>query len=517
MSRNGKNPGGDGFTEETQQGHKILFNGVRAPGSYTTDAEEMRRRFNVPAFDAEAFVPETGAALSGVYPDMLVHVESPSDGPSTVNSPKASLTLCEAPKGSGKSTAADQWAMYQMEVNDERVVRNGRQQTSEWRRLADWTTLWLPSGVELDGRWMEAVDRDDPEPEDLVRAVRYYDDVFDLVDQLQSHPKGTYNVVYPDPYFRGCEEALAMADTTVQQPEFTPKNEENPTPASHWWFGFVAARTFDGVRVDGDGERNWMTAYIDEFGMLAPESASGGEKGHWTYECVQIMADISKEARKAGLSIIGFAHHEEDANHHWLKEFDFWVELSNRERGNRTTKSEAPKPFRDIEQDQDLLSSRPRGYGLCYNESRFSEFQFSDLGYPHEMPEFQLRLGIPSSVTMTSNDGRMRLEDLQVARDEAGNPTFVEEYRAAGGSVHELRVRSPGSGAIDLTGAEPEVVEELSSPYDDGHWLASPVTKGDDAYDIVFERDDGKQLVAARIPRATGPAATAERKGVSGD
>jgi len=517
MSQKSQNIQKDGFTKQTKQGAQVLH-GTQPNEQWSDDAEEIRNRFDIPAFQPEAFVPREGAALSGVYPDFLIHVESAADGPSTVSSPGASLTLVEAPKGSGKSTVADQFATYQMEHNDERIVRNGRQKSSDWRRMRDWTTLWLPSGVEIDGRWMEAVDRGEPDPEALCRAVRYYDDVFDLVDQLQDHPKGTYNVVYPDPFFRKCTDALATADTAVEQPRFTPKNEPDPTPASHWWFGFLAARTFDGLRVDSDGERNWMTAHIDEFGMLAPESASGGETGHWTYECVRIMSDISKEMRSAGVSLVGYAHHEEDVHNNWLKEFDFWVELSNNERGNRTTKSEAPKPFRDIEQDTDLLSKRPTGFGLCYNENRFSEFRFSDLGYPHDTPEFQLRLGIPSSAAApTGDEGGMIVEDLQVATDDDGQPTLLEEYRAANGAVHELRVLAPGRGIVDISGDEPEVLEELTSPYDDGAFPDSPIQSTQNHYDIVFNPDSSRQIVAARIPRRTGPAATDQEEIVADD
>ncbi|RLM32564.1 MULTISPECIES: hypothetical protein [unclassified Haloarcula] len=500
----------DGFTEQTRQGAQVIH-GCDPPGDWNDDAEMIRTRFDIPAFDPEAFYPREGAALSGVYPDFLVHIESASDGPSTVSSPGASLTMVEAPKGSGKSTAADQFATYQMEHNDERIVRNGRQKSSDWRRMADWTTLWLPSGVDVDGRWMEAVDREDPDPEDLCRDVRYYSDVLELVERLQNHPKGTYNVVFPDPYFRKCEDALSTADATVEQPTFIPKNEPNPTPASHWWFGFLAARTFDGLRVDSNGERNWMTAHIDEFGMLAPESAPGGESGHWTHQCIQIMANIAKEMRSAGLSLVGYGHHEEDVHNHWLKEFDFWVELSNHDRGNRTTKTEAPKPFRDLEQDQDLLSKRPKGFGLCYTGSRFSEFQFSDLGYPHDTPEFQLRLGIPSSVDVsTSDDGGMVVEDLQVATDDEDQPTLLEEYRAAGGAVHELRVLAPGDGIIDISGDEPEVLEALSSPYADGTFPENPIKTTQNHYDIMFNPDSSTEIVAARIPRRTGPGATTE-------
>ena len=489
----GEDPDGDGYTVRTQQGQPIVI-GRPAPSQYPSDAHEIRQRFNIPAFDPEAFYRRTGAALSGVYPDMLIHIEDAADGPDTVTSPKASLTLIEAPKGSGKSTAIDQFATYQMEHNGERIVRNGRQQSSDWRRLRDWTTLWLPEGIDVNGRWMEAVDRDAPTPEELVRAVRYYTDVFDLIEQLQDHPKGTFNVVYPDPLFRGCERAMAIPDTTTEQPKFTPQGEDKPTPVVHWWFGFLAARTFRGTRVDSDGDRNWMTVYIDEFGMLAPESTSGGEAGHWTYECVEIMSDTAKEMRSAGVSLVGAAHHEEDVHNHWLKEFDYWVELSNRERPNRTTKAETPKPFRGLKQDQNLFASRPPGYGLCYTESRFSEFQFTDLGYPHETPEFQFRLSVPESAADDESD-----DAVQVATDEAGQPTIVEEYTAVDGAVHELRVLAPGSGLIDIGGDEPEIVESPSSPYPDGSFPDSPLRETAEGYELLFERAAGEIIVAARV------------------
>jgi hypothetical protein len=250
--------------------------------------------------------------------------------------------------------------------------------------------------------------------------------------------------------------------------------------------------------------------------MLAPESASGGEKGHWTYECVRIMADITKEARKAGLSVVGYAHHEADVHNHWLKEYDYWAELSNNDKSNRVTKGEAPQPFRDLAHNTDFISNRPRGYGLCYTGSRFSEFRFTDLGYPHDTPEFQFRLGVPESVTVTDASGRMRVADLRVARDEHDQPTFLTEFNAAAGSVHELRVCSPGSGAIDLSGDEPEVVEELSSPYPDGTFPTNPIQQSQTSYDIIFRPDDGDELVAARIPRETGPAASGQ-SGVMAD
>ncbi|SHG78543.1 hypothetical protein [Halobaculum gomorrense] len=511
MSRGDEDPDGTGYVEETLQGVPIV-RGYRAPQYYTSDAEEMRTRFNVPTFDAEAFGQREGAAVSGVYPDMLLHVEDPAaEGvPSTVNSPKASLTMVEAPKGSGKSTLIDQWAAYQMEENDERIVRNGRQQSSDWRRVADWATIWLPEGVEVNGRWLEATDAAPPDPEEIARAVRYYEDVGDLVEQLQDYPRGTYNVVYPDPFFRGCEQALARADTTVKQPEFVPKSEPDPTPATHWWFGFLAERVLNGLRVDADGQRNWMTVHLDEFGMFAPESAPGGAEGHYTYECVKIMADIAKESRSAGCSLIGYTHNEEDVHNHWLKEFDYWAELANGERSNRTVKSEAPKPFRDIPMNHDLLSSRPRGYGLVYNGSRFSEFRWTDLGYPLGLPEFQFRLGVPESVTVSSEaNGTMLTEQISVATDESGSPTLLQEYRAAGGAVHELRVLAPGSGVIDVSGERPEVIEALASPYE-GAFPEQPVDETESAFHIVYERSDGVSLVAAKIPKAAALATNSE-------
>lgn len=518
MPRNGANPDGDGFTTETLQAYPIL-KGFRAPGDYTCDGHEMRKRFDVPKLDPEAFTQRKGAAVSGVYPDMLLHVEDPTAPgvPSTVNSPKASLTLVEAPKGSGKSTLIDQLSMYQMEMNNERIVRNGRQSSSDWRRMKDWATIWIPSSVTVDGRWLEATDRDDPTPEGLTRAVRYYDDVFELVEKLQAHPKGTYNVVYPDPLFRKCEAAMALADSTVKQPKFTPKTAENPTPATHWWFAFQAARVYNGIRVDEDGERNWMTAHIDEFGMFAPENAPGGEDGHYTYECIEIMADIAKESRSAGFSLIGYTHDEEDVASKWLKEFDYWVELANNERRNRIYKSEAPKPFREVPMDQDLLSNRPRGYGLCYNGSRFSEFQWTDLGYPHDTPEFVFRLGIPESVSVTTGSEELATDAIRLATGEDGQPSLLEEFTAAAGSVHQLRVLAPGSGMIDVTGEIPEVVEALESPYPEGEFLENPVEETDTGWNVHFTRSDGKEIVAAHIPKQGTVDSQTSREVTAGD
>jgi hypothetical protein len=147
----------------------------------------------------------------------------------------------------------------------------------------------------------------------------------------------------------------------------------------------------------------------------------------------------------------------------------------------------------------------------CYTINWFLKFQFSDLGYPHGTPEFQHRLGIPEAVDVpTSDDGGMIVEDLQVATDDEGQPTILKEYRAANGAVHELRVLAPGRGIIDISDDEPEILEPLSSPYSDGAFPASPIQATQRHYDIMFKPDANAEIVAARIPRRTGPGTTTE-------
>lgn len=488
---------GDGFTLGTRQGYEIEL-GHRAPGYYTTDAEEMRqRRFDFPPLDAEAFQKEKGSALSGVYPDMLIHTDDPSapDVPSTVSTDGATLAVVEAPMGSGKSTLIDQWCIYQM-ARSERIVRNGRQKTSEWRRCKDWATLWLPDSVDISTRWLEAVDREPPDVDELARHVRYYTDVRDLVDQLQDHPRGTYNIVYPDPLFRKCEAVLDAVDAAgVQSPTFRPKGVEDATPASNWWFAFIVARVLYGDRRDENNDPNWMNLHLDELRALAPENPAGGDEGHWLYECIEIVSEISIETRKAGLSIYGYTQKAEKTAHEWVSEFTHWAELAKEGRSNRITKGEAPPPFRSLPQDTDLLGSRPLGFGLAYNGDRFSEFQWSDLGFPTGFPEFALELGVPESAVAATTESGLNRDGIVV------EDSVLTEYRTSGDDVHELRVRSPGRGRIDLTGDRPTIEEELVSPFDGTSFLADPLCESETEWTLVWS-NGSETITVARLPKA---------------
>lgn len=88
--------------------------------------------------------------------------------------------------------------------------------------------------------------------------------------------------------------------------------------------------------------------------------------------------------------------------------------------------------------------------------------------------------------------------------DDDGQPTILEEYRAANGAVHELRVLAPGREIIDISGEDPELLGGPLSPYPDGSFPEQPIQATQTHYDIMFRTDMNAEIVAARIPRRTG-------------
>lgn len=487
----------DGRTEETQQGMPIV-SGMSAPGHYPTDAKAIRtRRFAFPPLEPEEWYQREGMAVSGVYPDALIHTDDLSTVPDTITTEGGTLVGIEAWLGSGKSTLVDQLATYQMQ-RGERIVVPGRQKTSEWRRMKDWASVWLPANVQIDTRWLEVVDAPEPDLDRLCRDVRRYDGIRDLISKLQAQPRGTYNVVYPDPLFRQCEDVMDDVDAAgVQTPSFTPKGLPNPTPASNWWFPFLSACVLDRDRRDRDGEPNFMSVHLDEFKSIASRNPASGDENHYLYENVQILSEMLIEMRKANLSVYAYFQKAEKVSQELLSEFTHWMELSNAGRSNRVTKAESPPPFRKVPMDYDLLSSRSsKGFGICYSGARFSEFQWSNLGYPRGCPEFVVELGVPES---TAEQNRSNGIDTDAIRAE---DSLLTEYKTQDGGVHELRVRAPGSGRVDLSGDTPTVAETLESPFEDTSFPASPIRETDRRYELVWRNQDDEGVTVAKIPKA---------------
>lgn len=494
--------------ERTLQGYEI-DKGHRAPGYYLPDAEEMRRRFSIPEFDPMAFEREEGHIKSMVYPDMILH-EWETD---ITTRPKGTTAIFRGKRGSGKTTCRDYISVRLMEENNERVVIRGRQDSSDWRRFAPWTTLYLPSDVDCTVEWQDMVDRSTPQPEDLVRDVVYYDDVMDLLRTLEERSGGTYNVVYPDPEMRGCNDIIDRASGIPYPIKFTPKSEargeRKATPVSHWWFAFMLARTKFGKRRDADGTPLWMTLFLDEIGELAPENPPGGEDGHYTWEAVEMMAQMMIDVRKAGVSIFGICHHWGQIAAKWRQEFNFMVSMPDDRPNPIMSRSTTwPKGWEKVPMTCDLISDKSVGTALCYDEGRFSYFGWNDLSVPEEqddprghahIPEFRLDLG-----------ARVSVEEVKFWFEDA----LLASFQSPTGAT-ELRVKD-GRGVIDCS--KPEIVEPLEAP--DTPAFEGVRFKGlrerARASVLVIETPAGEREVA-EIPHNLNPASVAARGGVSSD
>jgi energy-coupling factor transporter ATP-binding protein EcfA2 len=495
-------PKGHDWGERTQQGYEIRKD-HRAPGYYESDAYEIRKRFGIPEFDHTEFEREEGKIASMVYPDLLIH-EWETD---LTTRAKGTTVIARGKRGSGKTTLRDHVGGRLIGVNDEIVVVRGRQNSSDWRRFAPWTTLYLPSGVDISIEWKYQTDRPVPSPEELVRDVVYYDDVMDLLRTLEDRPRGTYNVVYPDPEHRGCNDIIDRASSVPYHIEFTPQSaatgDSEPTPVSHWWFAFMLARTEFGKVRDADGDPMWMTLMIDEIGELAPENPPGGEDGHYTWEAVQMLASMMIDVRSAGLSIFGNCHYWSDIATPWRKQFNYRISMPDgRQNPVKQRSSTHPKGWESVPMNHDLISDKNPGTGLCYSESRFTYFSWDELAVPEaeQLPPFRLDLGAQESVKQPE----FWFEDALLA-----------SFQTPMGDV-ELRVKD-GSGVIDCSG--PEVVEPLAVPTTDSFEGVSFVglREGARSSVLVIRTPTGEREVAEIPHNLNAEGAVAGSGGVAGE
>jgi len=352
----------------TQQGRAIREDG-EAP-EWWTDAYEIRMRFGIPSFDPDAFEYE-------IYPDRLIH-EKPAERTSSAG---GTDWLKIGERGCGKSTDNLHWAARLMDENAEKVAWRGSPSRSEWLPFADWTTLWLPEHADVSARWTFGEQRDPihvdaDDLEDVVREVRYYSDVLDLVDQLSAHPKGTFNVIYPDPSFSGCSELTRRTSRTAETLPFTPEwtagEDESGTPLTHWWFAWFLART-------EFADNSWWTSLVfDELGELVPPNAEQDE--HRTYAKLLLFRSCMIDSRRERLSFFASAHRESQV--HWmiLEEFMTRVDMPDGSANPRKKRAASiPKGFSEVPMYSDIMSDREVGTALMYSPNEFTLYKWSDL------------------------------------------------------------------------------------------------------------------------------------------
>ena len=416
QENNATPPKGYDWGERTRQTKRTH----RAPGYWRDDDYEIRQRFGIPEFDPDEFRENPKARM--VYPDLIIHERNPT----VTTSAKGTDCLVRGKRGCGKSTLAANLSVRLMELNDERIVWRGSPMRSEWLRFRKWATLFLPANASVDSMWVDETDdatlRDVEDLEDVVRDVIYYEDVDDLLDKLYDGPSASFNVVYPDPSFSGCRQLTKETERVSDPLPFTPSwnaSEENPTtPLVHWWFAFFLAR------VERPG--SWMSIIFDEVGDLVPERAK--QDAHQTYEKIGLLRSVMADSRRARLSVFMFCHYEQNVHHDIRREIKWRIHMPDGSPNPRERRaSSVPVGFETVPMYHDVMSDKDVGVGLCYTESEFTWFSWSDIpGEPEDEDRWlRIRLDEPE---------REQREFSEIDREndaDEGDSTDVEAEKKA--------------------------------------------------------------------------------------
>lgn len=487
-------------TDDTQQATAIQHG--RALQYKATDAEQIRDRFGIPPIDVASFVEAQGNEGAIVYPDMLIHEKTPD----RTRSSKGTDCLFRGQRDCGKTTQALNLAAQLMAENDERVVWRGRRGGSGWLPLKYWTTLYLPAGLETEAVWMEEGDDretdgslaevDDLEAE--VRDVVYYDGIYDLLDRLGERPAGTFNVVYPDPAFRDCEEVTRTTDRGqfAGSLPFTPAWEADSddgrpaTPLTDWWAPFLVARA-------ENGPMEWMSWLCDEAGDLFPENARNDD-GRPLHDLITMLRAVWATSRKRYMSLYMWVHHEENLHSEIRREFKWRVCMPDgKPNPRKQVRSSHPVGMEGaIQMEADMMSYRKDRYeALCYNGPDWAHFTWSDV--PKAQEDSDRWLSITSTVgtspprTPGSDAGE---EDEDTSETVEYDHSIFGEWQNA--SAHRLIVKEPGDGYVSVHGAT--VGEPLESPVDGLEFRDELRDKG--SHREVVMTDGDEEIVVAKIP-----------------
>lgn len=400
-------PRGHDWGERTRQSMRHNT----APKYWKSDAYEIRLCYGLPEFEPEAFYPDhpdTDDRVRLVYPDLICHEATAN----ALESNRGTDALVKGNRDAGKTTLATNLAVRLMadqhgktighpmeddtaieEHNDNIVVWRGSAERSGWIRLKKWATLYLPKHADVEARWMnesdiptEAVD----DLDDVVRDVVYYEDVYDLLDQLGEGKAGTFNVVYPDPSFAGCEQVMRETDRVAGTPRYRSAAEvgegEDPTSIHHWWFAFLTART-------EYGPMEWMSLIFDEANDLLPSDASNDDDDH--VKKIELLRSIWASSRKRLLSIFWFVHHKEAIHPKIRREVKWRIDMPDDEPNPRMEqRSSVPVGLGQVPMDRDITSKLNKGTALCYTAAEFTLFGWKDIpGFPEDEDRW-LKVGL---------------------------------------------------------------------------------------------------------------------------
>lgn len=340
-----------------------------------TDADSMRRRFGIPAYDRERYdYPE-------VYPNLVEHYRETPEG--VVPTGRFSrlggtdLLVTEKP-GNGKTTLLLNLCIRVMDVNDEAVVWRGSQSRAEWTPLAPWATLCLPSSCkgEIQARLDPADETEEPLPvalTNVARSVEWYDDPTHLNHEVLE--PGRFHVVYPDPYLTGCQHVYRDAEVKVAGVEFDPEH-----PVTHWWYGYLLSRMEYGPNM-------WTTVVLDELKALVGQDASKDAYG--TYQKIELLAEAWVDFRRKGMTVWGASHQEGEIHEMIRKKIEWRAELT----GNPTRASQVVG-VSNVPMNTNLVANYPFDKYLLWTEAAFERrLSWSELSDPIER---ELSIDLPS-------------------------------------------------------------------------------------------------------------------------
>ncbi|MHB9286778.1 hypothetical protein ACKVMT_07030 [Halobacteriales archaeon Cl-PHB] len=478
-------PGDYDFGEGTQQARQARDDPDEEPApEWWTDAYEMRMRFGIPEFDVEEFDYD-------VYPDCLIH-EKPAE---ETKSAGGTDWLKIGERGSGKSNDSLAWTERLLEVNDERVVWRGSPLRSEWLPFKEWTTLWLPENASVDVDWQtegeHATAPDDADLNEVVREVVRYDDPVDLVEQLEDRPPGTFNVVYPDPSFTNCTELTRRTDRVNEALPFVPEwktlGNESGTPLAHWWYAFMLAA------VDHRSRYTWLSVVFDEAGDLSPEDAEDDE--HKTFKKLTLLRSIYSDSRRRRLSIYWAAHYEENLHHKIRREVEWRIDMADETPNPRTKfRRSIPVGFGTVPMKTDIMSHRPVGYGLLYNQNEFQLYKWTHIDR-NDLGERWLKIELAEP----EDDDE---EEADPTSNVRYDPAVFERWQKGG--KDRLYVKDPGEGYIDLQSgqeaeplASPRPEMQFSGLEDRGETIAIHLQPDDDPEEVEV----GESVLVAEFPK----------------
>ncbi|MFC7070577.1 hypothetical protein ACFQL9_13065 [Halobaculum lipolyticum] len=494
-------------------GERTLQSTAHPPKYWKSDAYELGQCFGIADLDVASFTERNPRRI--VHPDMLIHEKQPS----RTKSAKGTDFLVRGERGCGKTTLLLTFARQLMRENDEIVCWRGREGSSGWLPFKHWTTVYLPANATVRAAWMPEADGDgglnlsvdDGEEltadqlEDVVRDVVYYDDVFDLLDTLGERPRGTFNVIYPDPSFAGCREVTRESRRVNGYFPFVPRWEAeydgtggtSETPLVQWWFAFWLARC-------DHGPFAWTTLLFDEGGDLIPSGAS--QSVSRLYDKLEMLRSIFAESRRR-MATLGMAiHYEENLDPDTRREFKWRVHMpdgsANPVRDKRGTHPVGMKG--DVKMKNDLMSGYDApGVGLTYSKTGFTRFQWGDVpDWPADESRWlRIELGAPSASTKRALRRARREDDGEESTPELEYDSTV--FREWQNQVDHRLYVDRGSGQIDVNDAT--VTDELVSDIDGFRFVDEPRDRGD-VIEFVMRADaTGDEVVVARVPTTSEP------------